>query len=49
MADALEQGRVLVDRDGAWPALTSRAATWRRRADADDMPLELAISGLELS
>jgi predicted nucleotidyltransferase len=49
MADALEQGRVLVDRDGEWPALKSGATTWRRRADADDVPLERAMPDLELS
>jgi predicted nucleotidyltransferase len=49
MADVLEQGRVLVDRDGGWPALKSRAATWRRRADADEVPLERAMPDLQLS
>ena len=49
MADALEQGRVLVDRDGGWPGMKSRAATWRRRADADEVPLERAMPDLELS
>ena len=49
MADALEQGRVLVDRDGGWPGLKSRAAAWRHRADADEVPLERAMPDLELS
>lgn len=48
LADALEQGRVLVDRDGDWPGLNSRAATWRRRAEADDVSLELSMPDLEL-
>ena len=49
MADALEQGRVLVDRDGGWPGVKSRAATWRHRANADEVPLERAMPDLELS
>lgn len=40
MADALDQGRVLVDRDGRWPQLKVREASWRRRAKAADVPLE---------
>lgn len=49
MADALEHGRVLVDRDGGWPRLKSREATWRRRAASSDVPLEQAIPDLDLS
>ncbi len=49
MADALEQGRILIDRDGRWPALKSREATWRRRAASSDVPLEQALPDLDLS
>lgn len=49
IADALEQGRVLVDRDGRWPQLKAREASWRRRAKAADVPLEQAMPDLELS
>jgi predicted nucleotidyltransferase len=48
MADALEQGRVLVDRDGQWPDLKAREATWRRRAASSDVALEHAMPDLEL-
>ena len=48
MADALEQGRVLVDRDGRWAQLKAREATWRRRAaKASGMPLARALPDLE--
>lgn len=33
IADVLERGRVLVDRDRRWPQLQSQAQRWRRRAD----------------
>ncbi len=49
MADALEQGRVLIDRDNRWRQLKSREATWRRRAKASDVPLEDAMPDLDLS
>jgi predicted nucleotidyltransferase len=49
MADALEVGRVLVDRDGRWPELTARVGMWRRRAKTDDVPLEQAMPDLDLS
>ena len=49
MADALEQGRVLIDRDHRWPQLKAREATWRRRASASDVPLEDAMPDLDLS
>ena len=48
MADALEQGRVLVDRGGRWPPLKRREATWRRRAASRDIPLEQAMPELDL-
>ena len=47
MADALEQGRVLVDRDNGWPKLKARAAKWRRRAEATDVPIEQAMPDLD--
>lgn len=49
MADALEQGRVLVDRDGLWPGLRAGAPRWRRHAEAAQVPLEQAMGDLELS
>ena len=48
MVDALEHGRVLVDRDGRWPALQAREATWRRRAASSDVPLEQAMPDLDV-
>lgn len=36
MGDILEQGRVLVDRDGRWPALRAAATRWRRRARREE-------------
>jgi predicted nucleotidyltransferase len=49
MADALEHGRVLVDREGAWPALAAAVEAWRRRASANEVPLELSMPDLEPS
>jgi len=49
MADALKQGRVLVDREGRWSTLTARPARWRRRADTGDVPLEQSMPDLDLS
>ncbi len=48
MADILEQGRVLVDRDRHWPSLKAREATWRRRAAASDVALEHTMPDLDL-
>ena len=36
MADVLEQGRVLVDREGRWPALRAQRERWRRLAASED-------------
>ena len=47
MADVLERGRVLVDRDGRWQLLLSELASWRSRAD-HDVPLEDAMADLDL-
>lgn len=49
MADALTQGRVLVDRDGLWPKLKASEATWQRRAAASDVALEHAMPDLDLA
>ena len=48
MADALEEGRVLIDRDGSWRQLKRLEATWRRRAKAYEVPLEQAIPDLDV-
>jgi predicted nucleotidyltransferase len=48
MVDVLEHGRVLVDRDGRWPRFSPRAAMWRRRAAAAEMPLDQAMPDLDL-
>jgi hypothetical protein len=32
MVDAIQQGRVLVDRNGLWRGLRESAPRWRRRA-----------------
>lgn len=47
MADALEHGRVLVDRDREWPALVERLDDWRRRAAAEHT-LEQSMPDLDL-
>ncbi len=48
MADALADGRVLVDRDGVWPDVKAAERSWRRRAAAQE-PLEHVAADLELS
>jgi predicted nucleotidyltransferase len=48
MRDALEQGRVLVDRDGRWLELKKSETAWRRRAKASEVPLEQSMLDLEL-
>jgi predicted nucleotidyltransferase len=48
MRDALEQGRVLVDREHAWPRLREQLATWQRRAAAAERPLELDLPELDV-
>ena len=48
MVDVIEHGRVLVDRDVRWRQLTSRAAMWRRRARATELPLDQAMPELDL-
>jgi predicted nucleotidyltransferase len=49
MADALTQGRVLVDRDVTWPALKADERRWQRQAAADATPLLESAPDLELS
>jgi predicted nucleotidyltransferase len=40
MSDVLEQGRVLVDRDGTWPRVQRGAPRWRRlERRAESLPL----------
>lgn len=48
MVDALEHGRVLVDRDARWPELKASEEDWTRRAAASTIPLERAMPDLEL-
>lgn len=49
MADALAQGRVLVDRDVAWPALKAAERRWQRKAAAGATPLLESVPDLGLS
>jgi predicted nucleotidyltransferase len=48
MADALAQGRVLIDRDGAWPRLRASERRWQRKAAAEDISLTESIPDLGL-
>ncbi len=48
LRDALEQGRVLIDREREWPGLTAALPTWRRRARAVETSLVDAMPDLEL-
>jgi predicted nucleotidyltransferase len=48
MADALAQGRVLIDRDEAWPALKATEPRWKRKAAAFERPLDDALPDLDL-
>ncbi len=48
LADALRDGRVLVDRDGLWPQLKRREPSVRRAADLHDQELlERALQPLQ--
>lgn len=49
MADVLEHGRVLVDRDAHWPRLKAAEPRWRRRAAAADVTLEDSVPELGLT
>ena len=48
LADALDRGRVLVDRDARWPALKGSAPSWRALAASRDIPLEQAMPDLDV-
>lgn len=48
MVEALERGRVLVDRDEQWPRLKSKLALWRRRAADAEPPLLDAMESLDV-
>ncbi len=48
MADALEDGRVLIDRDRRWDSLRAEARSWRARARQAEVPLEDAMPELDL-
>lgn len=48
MADALEGGRVLVDRDGRWRLLQHALSSWQCRAAQVEIPLEDAMPDLDL-
>jgi len=48
LADVTAVGRVLVDRDGAWPRLRSREARLRREARIrDSQDVEAALAGVD--
>lgn len=48
LADVLDTGRVLVDRDQLWPRLRSRGATLRRRtADQQAPRVDAALAGID--
>jgi hypothetical protein len=48
LADALRDGRVLVDRDGLWPQLKRRESSVRRAAELRDRELlDRALRPLE--
>lgn len=48
MAAAIEDGRVLVNRDGGWHSLAGSAACWRRRAEKAGVALEDTARPLEI-
>lgn len=48
MLEAVEHGRVLIDRDGEWPRLRSRLAILRRRVAKADAPLLEAMQSLDV-
>ncbi len=49
MADALAQGRVLIDRDRTWLRLKSAERHWQRKATAEDVSFTDAMPDLGLS
>jgi predicted nucleotidyltransferase len=48
MSDALEHGRVLVDREGRWHELRPQIAAWQARAAEAEVPLADAMPDLNL-
>lgn len=48
MADVVDHGRVLVDRDGLWSGLKRRAPRWRRLARSIEESAAAAVDGLDL-
>ena len=46
MADALEQGRVLIDRDRRWPKLAATARRWQRMAQSNEPSLTDSMEAL---
>jgi hypothetical protein len=48
MADALERGRVLVDREGRWQELRPQLGAWQARAAEAEVPLADAMPDLKL-
>jgi predicted nucleotidyltransferase len=49
MLDVLEQGRVLVDRDGLWSGLQKSAAKWRRLARSVERSLPATMDAHDLN
>lgn len=47
MADVLEHGRVLVDRDRRWPELLAAAGRWQRMARRDQRSLTDSMESLD--
>jgi predicted nucleotidyltransferase len=48
MADVIDHGRVLVDRDDRWSAMKERAPRWRRRAHSVERSAAAVIDGPDL-
>lgn len=48
LADALERGRVLVDREGSWQELRPQLGAWQARAAEAEVPLADAMPDLKL-
>jgi predicted nucleotidyltransferase len=48
MSAVLQEGRVLVDREGRWQKLSATASVWKRRARRAEQPLTEAIEDLDV-
>jgi predicted nucleotidyltransferase len=48
MADVIDHGRVLVDRDDLWSTMKERAPRWRRRAHSVERSAATVIDGPDL-